>query len=163
MSRCDMLVENYDELAELWSKHPDAIFAQHGPVAESIIQSAEAYLGTRFPESYRTFLERYGAGTFCGQDFLGLSGKDFADQLPSNTIWISKSAHHDGGLPERYLCVMAFGYDGGHAVIDLRLGEGGKIYEWFPAYGVNEDEPIANSFLQLLCQETEEFLKIQQG
>lgn len=44
-----------------------------GPVSETKIEAAERQLATKFPSSYRLFLQNYGAAQFSSIDVLGIS------------------------------------------------------------------------------------------
>src|SRR5437660_11543820 len=61
--------------AEIIDAHPEmAEFAGGVPFEE--IWVAEGSLGVSFPESYKEFLQKYGAGIFAGQAIYGLGVPD---------------------------------------------------------------------------------------
>ncbi|WP_322864732.1 SMI1/KNR4 family protein (plasmid) [Aquicoccus sp. G2-2] len=43
-----------------------------GPIPEAAVAAAEADLNVRFPQQYRDFLQRFGAGLFGGAEIYGL-------------------------------------------------------------------------------------------
>src|SRR5207253_5544344 len=73
--------------AEIIDANPDlAEFA--GGVAFEEIWVAEQSLKLTFPDSYREFLQRYGAGSFGGEPVYGLGVPE--DNLP-NVVWATRT------------------------------------------------------------------------
>ena len=109
------------------SVHPlEKLFEPHwiaGGAPESAIAEAEAALGVRFPQSYRSFLARFGAANGYGFMVAGLfhyldrsHPPLWLDVVTLNLKWVSPLAR---GMPPRYI---AIGDDGGDYTFFLDTG-----------------------------------------
>jgi len=83
-----------------------------GPKPESLLASAEAALGFRFPPSYRQFLLELGSGDVAGFEIYGLVDDHFEEARVPDAIALTLEARR-AGLDPRYLLIGTLG-DGSH-------------------------------------------------
>jgi len=86
----------------------DPAFA--GGATEEMITKFEKALGVNFPGSYREFLKKYGALSFAGDTYYGVTknGVD-AVAIPS-VAFATRSARDDGSADDSMIVVKASGY-----------------------------------------------------
>lgn len=89
----------------------------------SDVDIAEAALGTRFPPSYRRFIELLGAGSFRGNEFYGvLRDRPMNSGVPS--VLACTRAERKGGMPGSWIVVAN---DGAGGLFVLRPSGGESI------------------------------------
>lgn len=81
-----------------------------GGADEKIISEFEVALGLKFPETYKLFLRKYGALSFAGDTYYGItrSGLD-ATAVPS-VVFATRSARSFGDADESMIVIKASGY-----------------------------------------------------
>lgn len=85
-------------------------FVLAGPASERAIADAERALGVTFPQTYRWFLQKYGAGCCTESDdyaFLGISNEPCFGVVNANL-----RARKKQRLPDRFVIVVDAGADG---------------------------------------------------
>jgi hypothetical protein len=80
-----------------------------GPMGAGTIGAAERALGIRFPESYRRFLSKYGAGDIAGEEIFGLLGDDFVNSGIPDAVWLTLGERKRSGLPADLVLINAIG------------------------------------------------------
>ncbi|WP_106498336.1 SMI1/KNR4 family protein [Lentibacillus sp. Marseille-P4043] len=87
-----------NELLEMINKHIEkGDFT--GRFTNENIDRTEQELGVDFPEGYKEFIKRFGAGGICGVDVLGIEGMDYASVVEST------KQYRGLGLPKNYLVI----------------------------------------------------------
>lgn len=97
MDQIDRIIAKYQNLASFL-----------GEVQEERIAAAEKKLNVCFPEDYRRFLKKYGAGSFGGFEIYGIVPKEEKRSIP-NGIWLTEDLREKDKMPEHY---AAIGFDG---------------------------------------------------
>lgn len=86
-----------------------------GPADEEMIQSAEAKLGVRLPQSYRAFLARYGAALCRGFEIAGLFRDTSSVEPPLWSDVVTKTVQmrrgSGGRIPAGYVAISDDGGD----------------------------------------------------
>lgn len=117
---------SYIDLLELEinSSGEDPAFA--GGATEEMIIDFEKSLGVKFPSSYREFLKKYGALSFAGDTYYGItkSGVD-AVAIPS-VAFATKSAREVGDADDSMIVVKASGYGPIYSIDTSIIGAAGE-------------------------------------
>ena len=105
------MIESYSrELEALLSGGDTA-----GPVTAAGIETAEKELGVEFPESYRLFLEKFGAAVCGPADIAGIFEHPAPDQCPywQDVVALTKQVRHvsRGHIPNSYIPICDDGGD----------------------------------------------------
>lgn len=81
-----------------------------GGASEDMISKAEVFLGVRFPEDYRYFLEKYGALAFEAEEFYGITKDGLEAKSVPSVIFATKAARDRGDISERMIIIKSSGY-----------------------------------------------------
>jgi cell wall assembly regulator SMI1 len=134
-----------------------------GPRDVRLIQAAENALGVQFPPTYRTFLERLGAGSIRGREVYGVIDADFQESTIPDGIWLTLSERQDSELPKSLVIVHSTG-DGDYVAIDTskRTAESeNPMVLWHPGVSTTDDEleevsdDFGQFFLELVREATD--------
>ncbi len=147
---------HFSEIERVWLQHPSD-YHKIGGVSIKAIQAAEEYLQGRFPEDYIEFLKRFGRVAFYAANFLGMREDNIVGDRSGYAIYTTNVLRP----PKNFLCIMPFGYDGGSAVISLS-GDDNHVYEWFPAHGVDIENPMAPTYVEFVANETQSEIEIRE-
>jgi hypothetical protein len=82
-----------------------------GPVSDSAIEQAENRLGVKFPQDYRFFLKKCGAGSFGGCEIYGIVPDDTIASVP-NGIWATEYLRAQSMVPDHCVVFAFDGFDG---------------------------------------------------
>jgi hypothetical protein len=96
------LLKTIEALLKEYAAEVDTV----GPQEESLIASAEAFLGVTFPPSYREFVRRWGALGFGPEEVYGVTSDHFERSSVPNGIWFTAQSRSDSGLPLGLLVVV---------------------------------------------------------
>ena len=115
---------------------------------------AEGYLGVRFPNSYREFLQRYGAGSFGGRDVYGLGVPDTG--LP-NVVWATDALRgSDDFFPADLVVIQDTGEGDILCLATSRLNDQNEcpVVQWIPEMSFEEQafEVINSTFAHFLLR-----------
>ncbi|WP_414444864.1 SMI1/KNR4 family protein [Burkholderia sp. 22PA0106] len=102
-----------------------------GPVLQEKIHSAELMLGVDFPNSYKMYLEKYGAIDVDARSFAGLTSNNAGDD--GNVVAFTKYAREEYQLPVQYI---ALDFQDGDAFLCIDTQKKGTDGE-FPVVLVN--------------------------
>ena len=82
-----------------------------GPASEEVISAAEAHLGVRFPQSYRTFLATSGAALCQGFEIAGLFRHADKNRPPlwSDVVASNLRIQHRSHIPTGYVAISSDG------------------------------------------------------
>lgn len=121
-----------------------------GPVSETAVRLAEEKLGVEFPQDYRIFLKRCGAGSFGGCEIYGIVPDGTLQSIP-NGIWATEYLRMTWMIPNTCI-VFAFDGLGGYYCMDTSKStmEGScQVILITP----NQIEWIENSFSKFLLNQ----------
>ena len=117
---------------------PDTGLVGRQPV--DLIDAAERRLGLVFPEDYRAFLLRFGAGSIGGEEINGVFTWAFEESSVPNAVWSTLDARVTWGIP--LACVHVGEADGGEAQYLLDASEPSHpVRIWMPDHPLH-DMPI---------------------
>jgi len=125
-----------------------------GPVPFEEVWVAESYLAVRFPDSYREFLQRYGAGSFGGRDVYGLGVPDTA--LP-NVVWATDALRGaDDFFPGDLVVIQDTGEGDILCLATSRLNDDNEcpVVQWIPDLTFEEQafEVVNSTFAHFLLR-----------
>jgi len=136
---------------ELIDANPDlADFVGGVPFEE--VWVAESELGVTLPDSYREFLQKYGAGSFAGEPIFGLGVPDTG---PSNVVWATKSMRAaDDFFPLDLVVIQDTGQYDILCLATSRLNDDNEcpVVQWIPEMSFEEQtfETINTTFAHFL-------------
>ncbi len=115
---------------------------------------AESALGVIFPDSYRDFLQRYGAGTFGGQPVYGLGVPD--DDLPSVVFATNSLREQDDFFPGDLVVIQDTGEGDLLCLATSRMNENNEcpVVQWIPEMSFEEQmfEMVNKTFAGFLLR-----------
>jgi hypothetical protein len=123
-----------------------------GPVPYEEVWVAESRLGVTFPDSYREFLQRYGAGSFGGEPVYGLGVPDI--DLP-NVVWATEAIRTaDDFFPSDLIVVQDTGQGDLLCLATARMNDTNEcpVVQWIPEMSFEEQmfEVINRTFAGFL-------------
>ncbi len=108
-----------------------------GPIPFEEVWVAENLLGVTFPDSYREFLQRYGAGSFAGLPVYGLGVPD--DTLPSVVFATNALRESDDFFPGDLVVIQDSGQGDLLCLATSRLKDGEcPVVQWIPEMSFEE-------------------------
>ena len=115
---------------------------------------AEGYLGVQFPDSYKEFLQRYGAGSFGGRDVYGLGVPDTG--LP-NVVWATQALRDsDDFFPEDLVVIQDTGEGDLLCLATSRMNDENEcpVVQWIPDLTFEEQafEQVNSTFAHFLLR-----------
>jgi len=115
---------------------------------------AENQLGVTFPDSYREFLQRYGAGSFGGQIIYGLGVPP--DSLP-NVVWATEALRaSDDFFPADLVVIQDTGEGDLLCLATSRMNDENEcpVVQWIPEMSFEEQmfEQINSTFAHFLLK-----------
>jgi hypothetical protein len=143
VAKAAAIIESYPEIADFV-----------GPVPFEEIYVAENRLGVRFPDSYRDFIQRYGAGTFGGKPIYGLGVPD--DGLP-NVVWATEAMREaDDFFPADLVVIQDTGEGDILCLATALMNEDNEcpVVQWIPELTFEEQafERINSTFAHFLLR-----------
>ena len=125
-----------------------------GPVAYEEVWVAEGQLGVTFPDSYREFLQKYGAGSFGGHQIYGLGVPDTG--LP-NVVWATEAVRaSDDFFPADMVVIQDTGQGDLLCLATARMREDNEcpVVQWIPEMSFEEQafEEINSTFAHFLLR-----------
>ena len=94
--------------SEINASGEDPAFA--GGAADDVIGDFERALGVEFPQSYKLFLKKYGALSFAGDTYYGITKSGVNSTSVPSVAFATKSARADGDADDSMIVVKASGY-----------------------------------------------------
>jgi hypothetical protein len=142
-----------EKAAEIIDANPElADFV--GPVPFEEVWVAEGQLEVTFPQSYREFLQRYGAGTFGGRSVYGLGVPDTG--LPSVVYATQALRESDDFFPGDLVVVEDTGEGDLLCLATSRMNEENEcpVVQWIPEMSFEEQmfEVVNRTFAGLLLR-----------
>lgn len=140
-----MSLDNYNKaVALIEGNKTKGYFA--GPRSGNLIKLAENTLGIQFSGMYRSFLEKYGAGSFGSQEIYGVISSDFENSSVPDAIWYTLTERKEIGLLPNLLVI----YDtGAGELFCLDFNQSNK-----------DNEPAVVSFVPGVSLEKQSYEKI---
>ena len=125
-----------------------------GPVPFEEVWVAETQLGVKFPDSYREFLQKYGAGSFGGRTIYGLGAPDTG--LP-NVVWATNLLREaDDFFPGDLVVIQDTGEGDILCLATSRMDERNEcpVVQWIPELTFEEQafEVINSTFAHFLLR-----------
>jgi hypothetical protein len=125
-----------------------------GPVPYEEVWVAEGQLGVTFPDSYREFLQKFGAGSFGGQAIYGLGVADTG--LP-NVVWATEAVRaSDDFFPGDLVVLQDTGQGDLLCLATSRMREDNEcpVVQWIPEMSFEEQafEVVNSTFAHLLLR-----------
>ncbi len=146
---------------ELIEKYKDEAYFS-GPKHEDLIVCAEAALGSKFPPTYRAFLEQYGAGGSLSIDIYGLINADFANSGIPDAIWLTLRHRKSYSLPHELILIGELGEGTMFALRTGVVDSDGEnpVVDWVPGLDLPLDKlPVtARDFGEYLLHRIENML-----
>ncbi|PLY35955.1 cell wall assembly/cell proliferation coordinating protein [Pectobacterium carotovorum] len=132
-----------------------------GGVGEEEIKEFEALLGVSFPESYKLFLKKYGALSFCGDTYYGITqdGRD-ANEVPC-VYFSTKDAREQGDISGAMIKIKSSGYGPSYSIDTDVTGKAGEpvVVETSLAFKMHGEKTIiADNFSEFFLNQIEESL-----
>jgi len=90
----DLIASNIADGAEIMTS---------GPVRRNKIEQAEKMLGVKFPASYKSFIEEFGAIGIDGFNLAGLTERDVGE--PGDVVAFTQYCRSEYGLPDEYIAL----------------------------------------------------------
>ena len=77
-----------------------------GEISEEIVILAEKKLNLKFPDLYRAFILKYGAGNFGSIEIYGIIKEDFENSDIPDSIWYTLKQRKEIKLPNNLIIVF---------------------------------------------------------
>lgn len=100
--------------------------AYAGGASNEAIADYEKALGVNFPLSYKQFLKKYGALSFAGDTYYGITKSGISATSVPNVAYATNSARADGDANESMIVVKASGYGLIYSIDVSTLGATGE-------------------------------------
>ncbi|MEB6589206.1 MULTISPECIES: SMI1/KNR4 family protein [Pseudomonas] len=97
-----------------------------GGTTDAVIADFEKALNVKFPLSYKLFLKKYGALSFAGDTYYGITQSGVEAMCVPNVAFATKSARADGAADESMIVVKASGYGPIYSIDTSILGTTGE-------------------------------------
>lgn len=104
---------NYEKALELLEQN-NVNCDYIGECSDLLIEKAEIALGLKFPNTYRHFIRKYGAGDFATWEILGITHENFyKSPNPDNpdAIQFTLSQRKENNLPENFITIIEIDYE----------------------------------------------------
>lgn len=100
--------------------------AYAGGASDEVIRQFQEALNVAFPESYKLFLKKYGALSFAGDTYYGVTKSGVGATSVPNVVFATKSARDDGNADESMIVVKASGYGPIYSIDTSIIGVSGE-------------------------------------
>ncbi|MFK3725188.1 SMI1/KNR4 family protein [Pseudomonas monteilii] len=84
--------------------------AYSGGAADGMIAQFEEALGVAFPDAYKHFLKTYGALSFAGDTYYGITGSGLTAREVPCVAFATQTARSEGDADSSMIVIMASGY-----------------------------------------------------
>ncbi|AYH03392.1 SMI1/KNR4 family protein [Pectobacterium parmentieri] len=133
-----------------------------GGVGEAEIKEFEALLGVFFPESYKLFLKKYGALSFCGDTYYGITqdGKE-ANEVPC-VYFSTVDAREQGDISSSMIKIKSSGYGPSYSIdtdVTGKIGEPVVVETSLAFKKYGEKTIIADNFGEFFLNQIEEAIE----
>jgi len=139
--------------AEIYASGDDPACA--GAASDALIAEFEAALGVKFPVSYKLFLKKFGAMSFAGDTYYGITKSGvFATAVPS-VLFATKTARDNGDADEAMIVVKSTGYGPIYSIDTSSCDAGGEaavVITELSFKRSGEKIKVANSFEEFFCE-----------
>jgi cell wall assembly regulator SMI1 len=109
---------------EMKASGGDPVFV--GGAQDSHIKAFENELGVRFPPSYKEFLKRFGALSFAGDTYYGITKKGLTATSVPSVAFATKSARSQGDADSAMVVVKVSGYGPIYSIDTAIIGDDGE-------------------------------------
>lgn len=131
-----------------------------GEISEETVILAEKKLNLKFPDLYRTFILKYGAGNFGSIEIYGIIKKEFENSGIPDSIWYTLKQRKEINLPNNLIIVY---HTGGDEVFCINVEDKAKIVSFVLGIDLEfqEYEVIAEDFGEFLLKMIKMELEIE--
>ncbi|MGT2950079.1 hypothetical protein BU202_02980 [Streptococcus cuniculi] len=119
-----------------------------GECSDSLIRLAEEALGVRYPDDYRDFVSRFGAGNFGSSEIYGVFKEDFENSSVPDSVWLTLLEREEIGLPHYLVIIYELGNGELYCLNYDKLNSVGEptVTAFVPNGKPNTDEILYESF-----------------
>ncbi|WP_110638550.1 SMI1/KNR4 family protein [Pseudomonas sp. CC120222-01a] len=117
---------SYIDILELEMGASGEELASVGAVTEEKIEEFERALGLAFPLSYKCFLKKYGALSFAGDTYYGVTNSGVEGTSIPNVVFATANARSSGDADETMIVVKASGYGPIYSIDTSIIGATGE-------------------------------------
>ena len=155
-----MSSEKYQKAISIIKQHQE-LCGFCGGVSEELVIKAERTLEVSFPNSYRDFLLRFGAGNFGSTDILGVIDDDFYNSGIPDAVWYTLRLREEITLPRHLIVIHDTGGDGELSCLDTSKTNS-PVVSYYIGYELEDQafEIIANDFEDFLLKTVEFELEV---
>jgi hypothetical protein len=125
-----------------------------GPIGEQAIAEFERALGVTFPESYRLFLRKFGALSFAGDTYYGITKSGLAATAVPSVLFATNVARDQGDADNGMVVIKASGYGPIYSIDTAYVGSSGEPVVVETALSFKRDGAktvLYQSFGEFLC------------
>lgn len=115
-------IEHLDKLIKDSGEEP--LFT--GTVDDSTIKEFEAILGVPFPKSYKEFIKEYGALSFCGNTYYGITGKGKNEKKIPCVLFVTQNFREQGDISDKMIIIKSSGYGPLFSIDTETIGTSGE-------------------------------------
>lgn len=149
----------YDKIEELINRYLEEEEEQEeecftGGVEDDKLQLAEQFLNVRFPESYKWFLKKYGAGEIAGTNIMGIE-KDEEDIERFTVVYATKKAINKYVSIKKGFIVIEYLEDEAMCLDTNRMEKGECPVVSCITHGQGESEDVYKNFADYILQQLE--------
>ncbi|WP_110875982.1 SMI1/KNR4 family protein [Franconibacter helveticus] len=151
----------YDELDEIINESGETQSGS-GPASDELIAEYEKQLGVKFPESYITFLKRYGTMTVNGESFYGISKLGLNATSAPDVRYVTLEARKPCDIDNNMVLIKSSGYGPMFSIDTSISGKKGEavIVETDLSFKRSGNKVVvARSFGDFICNEVKESLE----
>lgn len=125
-----------------------------GAASDSVIADFEKELGVKFPTSYILFLKKYGALSFAGETYYGVTNSGLRATAVPSVLFATKTARYNGDIDDGMIVVKSAGYGPIYSIDTSSLGEGHEpivVLTELSFKRSGEKVKVAKSFEDFFC------------
>jgi hypothetical protein len=146
--------------AEINASGEDPAYA--GGASDSMISEFEKELGVGFPNSYKLFLKKFGALSFAGETYYGVTKSGLAATAIPSVLFATKNARSLGDADNGMILIKSSGYGPIYSIDTSIIGEAGEpvVVETELSFKRDGDKNvICKSFEDFFCDSVRQAIK----
>lgn len=159
-----MSLKDLDNAFNLIEKNKESFDFEKDFKSPSLINKAEEFLGQKFPETYKIFLERYGCGGTDGLEIYGLIDENFKNSGIPDVVWINMHERSKGWIPSHLIKISDAG-DGFYYYLDAsQENEEGEYPVVLWGHGMSESQKkiVNKDFGEFLLEQIQQSLEVDE-
>jgi len=146
--------------AEIHASGEDPAYA--GGANDALIVKFEKALDVEFPSSYKQFLTKFGALSFAGETYYGITKNGLAATAIPSVLFATKTARSLGDADSSMIVIGASGYGPIYSIDTSRVGETGEPVVVETELSFKRDgqkKVIFKSFGDFFCESVRQSIK----